>query len=682
MQFETASLKDWFAGCDCFLACPGPSLAEAAATLNTPPRLGWFLMAINTAYPAIGRPDAWVGGDPAECYDAGLPFEPFLKFFCAKFAETTALGRALKTLPGVVFLSARRDGRQDFPGNAFLPARLGPQPDFVWSCWTIFRALHVAAWLGARRINLVGADLRPKAGYHDGRHLESWLAERNERAMAAQVQWMRQAAEKGAKFGFELRSCSANSALNEFLPFVPLSDALAQARQNAPAVPADYRRLHAYVANLSAWPAEKRLRGERGILTGADRRTEWQLAWWLRNVRRFAGDLSVAVADFGLTERTRRRLAATGCVLVDCRDTELAGWLNKPIALVRSPWRRTLWLDTDAELRASLPADLWDSPGELVAAADGHNDMDGVADAVNTGVLLSTHGNRIVQAWARLILSDPRRWRGDQEALNRGLGDELFGGIDRLDKRLNWLRLDGPAPADAIIVHWTGPAGKQEIRRQLVRDPAKLPAAADATGWRGDEILARLRIDRPCRGAEIGVLAGRLSAFLLRHAPRLHLVMVDRWAEPPADSSYATSGDGLVGRPAERWELDRQRAMAETAFASDRRTVLRGDSVEMAGQVADGSLDFVFLDGDHSEAGVLADLRAWAPKVRPGGWIGGHDIDNPAGPRWGARSAIEKSCDETGIAGRVELGRDFTWFMQMSVLTAARDGSRHVVVPT
>jgi len=42
----------------------------------------------------------------------------------------------------------------------------------------------------------------------------------------------------------------------------------------------------------------------------------------------------------------------------------------------------------------------------------------------------------------------------------------------------------------------------------------------------------------------------------------------------------------------------------------------------------DGSLDFVWIDGDHSEEAVRADINAWLPKVRNGGWLGGHDYDN------------------------------------------------------
>lgn len=39
----------------------------------------------------------------------------------------------------------------------------------------------------------------------------------------------------------------------------------------------------------------------------------------------------------------------------------------------------------------------------------------------------------------------------------------------------------------------------------------------------------------------------------------------------------------------------------------------------------DGSLDFVYIDGLHTYSGVKRDLELWIPKVKKGGWLGGHD---------------------------------------------------------
>ena len=47
---------------------------------------------------------------------------------------------------------------------------------------------------------------------------------------------------------------------------------------------------------------------------------------------------------------------------------------------------------------------------------------------------------------------------------------------------------------------------------------------------------------------------------------------------------------------------------------------------EAASLFENGSLDFVFLDADHSFESVWQDLSVWYPKVRIGGILAGHDF--------------------------------------------------------
>jgi len=68
----------------------------------------------------------------------------------------------------------------------------------------------------------------------------------------------------------------------------------------------------------------------------------------------------------------------------------------------------------------------------------------------------------------------------------------------------------------------------------------------------------------------------------------------------------------------------------------------------------DEHLDFIYIDGDHSYAGVLRDLAAAYPKVKRGGLIMGHDYGinwDKATIDWGHEvdKALEVFLSETGL---------------------------------
>lgn len=54
---------------------------------------------------------------------------------------------------------------------------------------------------------------------------------------------------------------------------------------------------------------------------------------------------------------------------------------------------------------------------------------------------------------------------------------------------------------------------------------------------------------------------------------------------------------------------------------------LRMPSVDASVLFCDGALDAVYIDASHQYRNVLADIRAWMPKVRKGGILAGHDYD-------------------------------------------------------
>lgn len=131
-------------------------------------------------------------------------------------------------------------------------------------------------------------------------------------------------------------------------------------------------------------------------------------------------------------------------------------------------------------------------------------------------------------------------------------------------------------------------------------------------------------------GAEIGVATGDTSTLLLRTFGALRLTMVDYWHAFPRRSDYFRSGDRRARLAEHEHEARYREAMQKAAVAGPgRATVLRMLSGDAAMKVGDGSLDFVFIDASHAYSDVWLDLRAWYPKLRPGGLFCGHDYTNP-----------------------------------------------------
>ncbi len=122
-------------------------------------------------------------------------------------------------------------------------------------------------------------------------------------------------------------------------------------------------------------------------------------------------------------------------------------------------------------------------------------------------------------------------------------------------------------------------------------------------------------------GAEIGVWKGAYSASLCKANPALHLLCVDPWLSYPA---WLDTKNAMPKPQADRFMADAY-ATAQATLAGLSCTVLRSFSTDAARAVPDGSLDFVYIDANHTRAAVLEDLAAWVPKVRMGGIVAGHD---------------------------------------------------------
>jgi len=140
-------------------------------------------------------------------------------------------------------------------------------------------------------------------------------------------------------------------------------------------------------------------------------------------------------------------------------------------------------------------------------------------------------------------------------------------------------------------------------------------------------------------GAEIGVQEGLFSHYILTYWGGERLISIDAW-EHFDDGSYVDIANVEQDMQDEKYRLAQQRL----AVFGSRSEIWKCRSTEAASRVEDGSLDFVYLDACHDYAGVLDDLAAWFPKVKPGGLIAGHDyLDGPlAEGEFGLKRAVDE----------------------------------------
>lgn len=70
--------------------------------------------------------------------------------------------------------------------------------------------------------------------------------------------------------------------------------------------------------------------------------------------------------------------------------------------------------------------------------------------------------------------------------------------------------------------------------------------------------------------------------------------------------------------------LKEHRANLKEAGYSGRSSQLKGDSIKVYREWQ-AEIDFLFIDGDHSINGALADFDNWTPLVKVGGFMAAHD---------------------------------------------------------
>jgi hypothetical protein len=161
---------------------------------------------------------------------------------------------------------------------------------------------------------------------------------------------------------------------------------------------------------------------------------------------------------------------------------------------------------------------------------------------------------------------------------------------------------------------------------------------------------------------EVGVWRGEYSRIIMNSIEPLQFYGVDPYllhdeygdAPDPVEFANQTNLNELYMRVAGEF--------ARNPYA----TLLREKGVDAAKQFDDNSLDFVYIDGDHSYDFVKNDIAAWYPKIMPGGILSGHDYTegNPQkGHIYGVIKAVNEFVEEYDLELHTTDEEYATWWV-------------------
>jgi hypothetical protein len=390
---------------------------------------------------------------------------------------------------------------------------------------------------------------------------------------------------------------------------------------------------------------------------------------------------------------------------------------TKPLAPVHHFWQKAFaieeMLDFDRVLQ--LDADMlirWDAPSPFRLVPDDHIGVVSsrqftppprdflVTPPSNTeykGLWISRHRDMCIQGWARHMKMKPCH---DEKHLNGGfflystkIHRPLFKQLREVGESAKWTPWRLPEQASlSVLLHnldvqqtwlphtWNIVAAHQRHIREEYCTGYMNGYIYHFTGKvkRGERIKKTMWEKAPCDEiaqrlgerdvwAEVGVADGYCSLGVFTRRPNTRAFLVDQWGA--ANERYKKSGDLAARLTSDQWERVFERASRLTEKYD--RKVLRNTSVGASTKIADRHFDMAYIDAEHTKEAVIEDLTCWLPKVKDGGWIGGHDYNHPFEAKrklWGVKQVVDEVFPgeplETGVCG--------TWFVRATPDVKAR----------
>lgn len=450
-------------GCDVYIYCPGPGLNDVdGLDIHVP---GALSVAITTAYPKV-KPDIWIGMDRPDCYHKNLIFESFTKIFRWKFHEAEMSGTKVRKGMNNYFVNVQDADNDVF--DFFVNKQDGQA--MTWMSQTLATAIHTVLRMGAKRIHLVGCNLGGKSDYYDDRKLDLPNKKRNANLHNNQVKMIQKLYNIGKKFGIDFISCTKESPINEYIPFIPLAEALQFTTERLNIK--DHEQKH--VERLITDDAKKVTKtidwndylAEYGVMIVCDKEQEWLLPWWYENFHKHNTD-PICIINTGMSEKAVGEWCEK-TIIFELPHLEIKNWFKKPFALKLTPFKFTVYMDIDCEVRGNIKSLYAFARQGFGIGMDKPNKFSRVKNPINSGVIAYSHGNNIIDTWAGNILDNMQMFRGDQDILDMVLNHSLNGDTYQIiPNKMHRVRIQGDTDPEALIFHHTGSIGKETIKSQI-----------------------------------------------------------------------------------------------------------------------------------------------------------------------------------------------------------------------
>ena len=122
---------------------------------------------------------------------------------------------------------------------------------------------------------------------------------------------------------------------------------------------------------------------------------------------------------------------------------------------------------------------------------------------------------------------------------------------------------------------------------------------------------------------ELGSFLGMSTCMLGRFAKQMktRLTAIDLFCGTSGAEQKCFENGNYDVKAHLEWNLNR-------VGVRDAVDIVKSDSAAYASNVPDKSVDFLFIDADHTYKGIRADIDAWLPKMKNGSTISGHDYDS------------------------------------------------------